>query len=113
MVRDAAAELPEVTLEDALRIRLLIRDRDPERVERAAHAMGRDALPLKLGSPLSSYLAVDARAVLLADPDEGVTASADLPKGRSRLGGAAKRRGRSSACSRRIAQQAGREVKLV
>jgi hypothetical protein len=35
LVRAAAAELPSVNLEDALRICLLLRDADPSRYERA------------------------------------------------------------------------------
>ena len=36
LVRAAAGELPTIRLDDALRVCLLIRDRDPDRYERAA-----------------------------------------------------------------------------
>ncbi len=36
LVRTAAAELPNVSLDDALHVCVLLRDREPERYERAA-----------------------------------------------------------------------------
>lgn len=36
LVRSAAAELPNVSLDDALHVCVLLRDREPERYERAA-----------------------------------------------------------------------------
>lgn len=36
LVRSAAAELPAVSLDDALHVCVLLRDREPERYERAA-----------------------------------------------------------------------------
>jgi len=66
LVRAAAAELPTIRLDDALRVCLLIRDRDPERYERAALRW-------------VARFAVEARDATLADVQAAVAALAQLP----------------------------------
>ena len=66
LVLDAARELPQVTLEDALRICLVLRDGDPVRYDRAAvRWLGRFAL--------------EARTATLADLRAAAFALAALP----------------------------------
>ena len=66
LVRAAAGELPTIRLDDALRVCLLIRDRDPGRYERAALRW-------------VARFAVEARDAILADVLAAVAALARLP----------------------------------
>jgi hypothetical protein len=66
LVLDAARELPQIALEDALRICLVLRDGDPSRYDRAAvRWLGRFAL--------------EARAATIADLRAAAGALATLP----------------------------------
>jgi hypothetical protein len=66
LVRAAAGELPTIRLDDALRVCLLIRDRDPQRYERAALRW-------------IARFAVEARAATLGDVQAAARALAQLP----------------------------------
>jgi len=66
LVRAAAGELPTIRLDDALRVCLLIRDRDPQRYERAALRW-------------VARFAVEARAATLGDVQDAAAALARLP----------------------------------
>lgn len=78
LVRAAAAELPTVRLEDALRVRLLIRDHDPEHYERAAlRWVGRFALEARDATLADVRAAADALARL---PDDAADAMASLER---------------------------------
>jgi hypothetical protein len=73
MVRHAAAELPTISLHDALRVCLLIRDRDPEHYERAAiRWVGRFALEASTATLGDVRAAADALAILRDDADDGM-----------------------------------------
>jgi hypothetical protein len=74
LVRAAAAELPSVNLDDALRICLLLQDADPSRYERAViRWLGRPCLerPRLTLEELRGALAAWER--LPHDPDQAVT----------------------------------------
>jgi len=78
LVRAAAAELPTVRLDDALRVCLLIRDHDPEHYERAAlRWVGRFALEARDATLADVRAAADALARL---PDDAADAMADLER---------------------------------
>ena len=65
LVIAAAKELPRVALDDALQICLVLRDRDPERYERAAvRWLGRFALEAKGVTIDALRVAADALAAL-------------------------------------------------
>ena len=66
LVRAAAGELPTIRLDDALAVCLLIRDRDPQRYERAALRW-------------VARFAVEARAATLPDVQAAARALALLP----------------------------------
>lgn len=66
LVRTAAGELPTIRLDDALRVCLLIRDRDPERYERAALRW-------------VARFAVEARSATLGDVQSAAQALERLP----------------------------------
>jgi hypothetical protein len=66
LVRAAAGELPTIRLDDALRVCLLIRDRDPQRYERAALRW-------------VARFAVEAGAATLGDVQAAAHALARLP----------------------------------
>jgi hypothetical protein len=66
LVRAAAGELPTIRLDDALRVCLLIRDRDPQRYERAALRW-------------IARFAVEAQAATLGDVQAAARALAQLP----------------------------------
>jgi hypothetical protein len=73
MVRLAAAELPRVALEDALRVCLLIRDQDPEQYERAAlRWLGRFALEARSATLADVRSAADALARLPSDAEDAM-----------------------------------------
>jgi len=78
LVRAAASELPTIRLDDALRVCLLIRDRDPERYERAAlRWVGRFALEASTATLADVRAAADALARL---PTEAEDAMSDLQR---------------------------------
>jgi hypothetical protein len=70
LIRTAAAELPQVNLDDALRICLLIREREPESFDRAAcrwlarYSTDRRATLARLA------VAVAALELMREDPDD-------------------------------------------
>jgi hypothetical protein len=66
LVRASAGELPTIRLDDALRVCLLIRDRDPQRYERAALRW-------------VARFAVEAQAATLGDVQAAARALAQLP----------------------------------
>jgi len=74
LVRAAAGELPAIRLDDALRVCLLIRDRDPERYERAAlRWLARFAVEARDATLADVHAAVQALARLPSDPDEAMS----------------------------------------
>jgi hypothetical protein len=78
MVRLAAAELPTVALEDALRVCLLIRDQDPDQYDRAAlRWLGRFALEARSATLADVRAAADALARL---PNDAENAMASLER---------------------------------
>ena len=73
LVLAAARELPHVSLEDALRVCLLLRDREPERYERAAvRWLGRFALEARGVTIEALRSAADALDVLPHRPGEAM-----------------------------------------
>jgi hypothetical protein len=69
-VRAEAANLPDITLNDALRIALLVADHEPERAERAAlRWLGRLCLERRDVTLTQVRQALDAFAVLVEDPE--------------------------------------------
>jgi hypothetical protein len=78
LVRAAAAELPTIRLDDALRVCLLIRERDPEQYERAAlRWVGRFALEARAATLVEVRVAADALANL---PDDDLNSMAVLER---------------------------------
>ena len=74
LVRAAAGELPTIRLDDALRVCLLIRDRDPDRYERAAlRWVARFAVEAREASLADVQAAAHALAQLPTDPDEAMS----------------------------------------
>src|ERR1700678_4324831 len=74
LVRAAAGELPTIRLDDALRVCLLIRDRDPDRYERAAlRWVARFAVEARNASLEDVQAAVAALRRLPGDPDEAMS----------------------------------------
>jgi hypothetical protein len=79
LVVAAAAELPRVGLDDALRVCLLLRDGDPERFERAAvRWTGRFALEARNVSLEAIERAITALNVLPDRPDDAMERLAAL-----------------------------------
>ena len=75
VVRAAAAELPTIRLDDALRVCLLIRERDPNQYERAAlRWVGRFALEARDATLAEVRAAVAALEQLADEPDESMAA---------------------------------------
>ena len=73
-MRAAAAELPTIRLDDALRVCLLIRDRDPERYERAAlRWVGRFALEASTATLADVRAAADALSRLPTDAEDAMS----------------------------------------
>jgi hypothetical protein len=73
-VRAAAGELPTIRLDDALRVCLLIRDRDPDRYERAAlRWVARFAVEAREASLADVQAAAHALAQLPTDADEAMS----------------------------------------
>jgi hypothetical protein len=78
LVIAAARELPRISLDDALRVCLVLRDGDPERFERAAvRWLGRFALEAKGATIDDLRTAADALAAL---PDQPVGAMEQLQR---------------------------------
>ena len=74
LVRAAASELPVIRLDDALRVCLLIRDRDPDRYERAAlRWVGRFALEASTATLADVRAAADALARLPTAADDAMS----------------------------------------
>jgi hypothetical protein len=74
LVRAAAGELPTIRLDDALRVCLLIRDRDPDRYERAAlRWVARFAVEAADATLSDVQAAAAALARLPSDPDEAMS----------------------------------------
>jgi hypothetical protein len=74
MVRAAAAELPTIRLDDALRVCLLIRDHDPDKYERAAlRWVGRFALEARTATLADVRAAADALARLPTDAEDAMS----------------------------------------
>src|ERR1700722_18369613 len=70
LVRAAAGELPTIRLDDALRVCLLIRDRDPQRYERAAlRWVARFAVEARAATLSDVQAAAHALQLLPAEPD--------------------------------------------
>src|SRR5579884_471525 len=79
LVRTAAAELPHVTLKDALEVCLLLRDQDPERFERAAvRWLGRFALEAREVTLEAVQRAAAALDAMPRQPDAAMEALAAL-----------------------------------
>jgi hypothetical protein len=73
LVRAAAGELPTVRLDDALSVCLLIRDRDPERYERAAlRWVARFAVEARSATLGDVQAAAGALALLPGSPEEAM-----------------------------------------
>ena len=73
LVRAAAGELPVIRLDDALRVCLLIRDRDPQRYERAAlRWVARFAVEARDASLADVQAAAAALEQLPGEPDEAM-----------------------------------------
>jgi hypothetical protein len=73
VVRLAAAELPRVALEDALRVCLLIRDQYPDQYDRAAlRWVGRFALEARSATLADVRAAADALARLPTDAEDAM-----------------------------------------
>jgi hypothetical protein len=68
-VRSELADLPPLTLEDALSVALLICDREPENAERAAVRWLRKLLERPGVTLAELRLALDAFAVLIDEPE--------------------------------------------
>ena len=74
LVRAAAGELPVIRLDDALRVCLLIRDRDPQRYERAAlRWVARFAVEARDASLADVQAAAAALEQLPCEPDEAMS----------------------------------------
>jgi hypothetical protein len=74
LVRAAAAELPTIRLDDALRVCLLIRERDPEQYERAAiRWVGRFALEARSATLSDIRTAAAALESLPNEPDDAMS----------------------------------------
>jgi hypothetical protein len=74
LVRAAAGELPTIRLGDALHVCLLIRDRDPERYERAAlRWVARFAMEAQAPTLVDVQTAVHALSRLPTEPDEAMS----------------------------------------
>jgi hypothetical protein len=74
LVRAAAGELPTIRLDDALRVCLLIRDRDPQRYERAAlRWVARFAVEARDATLADVHAAVSALERMPAEPDEAMS----------------------------------------
>ena len=74
LVRAAAGELPTIRLDDALRVCLLIRDRDPQRYERAAlRWIARFAVEAREATLGDVQRAALALSMLPDDPDEAMS----------------------------------------
>jgi hypothetical protein len=74
LVRAAAGELPTIRLGDALHVCLLIRDRDPERYERAAlRWVARFAMEAQAATLVDVQTAVHALSRLPTEPDEAMS----------------------------------------
>jgi hypothetical protein len=74
LVRAAAGELPTIRLGDALHVCLLIRDRDPERYERAAlRWVARFAMEAQAATLVEVQTAVQALSRLPTEPDEAMS----------------------------------------
>lgn len=72
-IRARAAELPPIRLSDALRICLLVRDRDPPRYERTAlRWVGRFALEASSATLADVRAAAEALARLPDEPDDAM-----------------------------------------
>lgn len=86
-IRGHARELPPIRLPDALQLCLLIRDRDPERYERAAlRWLGRFALEARGATLEELQVAADAFEHLPQQPQEAMDELSALCV-RHRLGG--------------------------
>src|ERR1700685_1959749 len=73
LVRAAAGELPTIRLDDALSVCLLIRDRDPQRYERAAlRWVARFAMEARAATLADVQTAVHALTRLPHEPDEAM-----------------------------------------
>jgi hypothetical protein len=73
-VRAAAGELATIRLDDALRVCLLIRDRDPDRYERAAlRWVARFAVEAADATVADVAAAAAALAQLPSEPDEAMS----------------------------------------
>jgi hypothetical protein len=73
LVLAAARELPQVALDDALRVCLVLRDGDPDRYERAAvRWLGRFALESRGVSIAELRLAADALGALPDQPSQAM-----------------------------------------
>jgi hypothetical protein len=74
-VRAEAANLPAISLDDALRIALLVADHEPERAQRAAlRWLGRFCLERRDVTLAEVRQALDAFTVLVNDPEAAETA---------------------------------------
>lgn len=79
LIRAAAAELPRVSLPDALEVCLLLRDHDPGRFEKAAvRWLGRFALEAKGVTISALETAASALRVLPERPDVSMEILSDL-----------------------------------
>lgn len=73
-MRAAAGELPTIRLDDALRVCLLIRDRDPDRYERAAlRWLARFAVEAHDATLADVQAAAEALAQLPTEPDDAMS----------------------------------------
>jgi hypothetical protein len=73
LIRAAAAELPQVDLDDALAVCMAIREAEPERFERAAlRWLARYAVE-RAASVADVRTAIDAFAAMLHRPDDALT----------------------------------------
>ena len=74
LVRAAASELPTIRLDDALHVCLLIRDRDPQRYERAAlRWVARFAVEARAATLSDVQTAAHALSRLPAEPEEAMS----------------------------------------
>src|SRR5665213_4544678 len=74
LVRAAASELPTIRLDDALHVCLLIRDRDPQRYERAAlRWVARFAVEAKAATLGDGQAAARALERLPSEPDDAMS----------------------------------------
>ena len=79
VVRAAAAELPTIRLDDALRVCLLIRESDPEQYERAAlRWVGRFALEAREATLADVRTAAAALEQLPHEPDDSMASLQQL-----------------------------------